>query len=156
MWHKSFAGERTAAFFSGEAGIGRLQENGCEFALLLDASGDVAWDWQKPEEIAGHFSAGEIAAFSKWYLEGYPVVVWRYEDGGLLVFGYPKESIVRYNLAYEMSDLERGFGYVGDFFRMQRSADLWDGACVGIPFLQAAKAGRDGDRRAGGGAAGKA
>lgn len=104
------------SFFLGEAGIGRLQENGCEFALLLDASGDVAWDWQKPEEIAGHFSAGEIAAFSKWYLEGYPVVVWRYGDGGLLVFGYPKESIVRYNLAYEMSDLERGFGYVGVFF----------------------------------------
>lgn len=108
--------QEDGGFVMGEAGAEQLTANGCEFAFLLDEDGNVVWDWQKPEEIPTHFSAGEIAAFSRWYLKDYPVLVWRYGDGGLFVLGYPKGSLVHYSLVYEMGELESTLGYIGIFF----------------------------------------
>lgn len=96
-------------------GIAILQENNCAFLLLLDENGRLLWDWQKPEEVSEQFSAGEIAAFSKWYLKDYPVGVWRYGEGGLLVFAYPKDSVVRYNWYWKRSDLEISIKYIQVF-----------------------------------------
>lgn len=108
--------QQDGSFRMSEAGMGLLLENSCEFALLLDEAGDVVWEWQKPEELSSHFSAGEIAAFSRWYLKDYPVQVWRYGEGGLLALGYPKGSLVRYSMLFEAGDLNRRIGYIGVFF----------------------------------------
>lgn len=99
----------------GETGKQVLQKNSCAFLLLLDGGGEVVWSWQKPEEIPESFSAGDIGAFSKWYLRDYPVTVWRYGEECLLVFGYPKGSLVRYNMYWKRSDLEMTFGYIQIF-----------------------------------------
>lgn len=99
-----------------QEGILKMEENQCAFALLLDGSGRVVWDWQKPAELPGQYSLGEVAAFSKWYLQDYPVGVWRYGEDGLLVFGYPKGSIVRQNFYMQRDRLDAVFAYVGVFF----------------------------------------
>lgn len=98
-----------------EGGVGILQENHCAFSFLLDGSGQVVWSWQLPDDIPDRFSAGEIGAFSKWYLKDFPVVVWRYGEDGLLVLGYPKGSMVRYNLYWKMNELEAYMAYVPVF-----------------------------------------
>lgn len=99
----------------GEDGLQVLKENGCAFLLLLDGDGQVVFEWQKPEELPERFSAGDIGAFSKWYLKDYPVSVWRYGETGLLVFGYPKGSMVRYNPAWKRSELEASVKYLQVF-----------------------------------------
>lgn len=98
-----------------ETGLRILQENNCAFLLLLDGNGQVVWSWQKPEEVPERFSAGEIGAFAKWYLKDYPVTVWRYGEGGLLVFGYPKGSMIRYNMYWRRGDLEALLRYIPFF-----------------------------------------
>lgn len=99
----------------GESGWEVIRENNCLFWLLLDGSGKVVCEWQRPEEIPEQFSAGDIAAFSKWYLKDYPVAVWRYGEDGLLVFGYPKESLIRYNVSWKTDELVSALGYVQIF-----------------------------------------
>lgn len=99
----------------GETGLQVLKENNCAFLLLMDGNGQVVFSWQKPEEIPDKFSAGDIGAFSKWYLKDYPVSVWRYGETGLLVFGYPKGSMVRYNPVWKRSELEASLKYLQVF-----------------------------------------
>ena len=99
-----------------EGGYAALQERGYCFLILLDGSGSVVWEWQKPEEVPDRFSAGEIGAFSKWYLKDYPVGVWRYGEEGLLVFGYPKGSVVRHNMIWQWEQLQMTIRYAGVFF----------------------------------------
>lgn len=105
------------AYVLGETGKAILRESNCVFLLLLDGTGTVVFDWQKPAGFPGRFSAGQIGAFSKWYLMDYPVAVWRYGEEGLLVFGYPKDSMVRYNTVWRKEDLQGMLQYIGIFIQ---------------------------------------
>ena len=80
-----------------EEGTACLDSSGAEFAFLLNDAGDVIWDWRRPDEIPTHFSLGEVASFSRWYLKDYPVRVWNC-DAGLLVIGEPKFTAAKYSV----------------------------------------------------------
>lgn len=123
----------------GESGLAVLRENGCAFLLLLDANGGVVYSWQKPEEIPDRFSAGDIGAFSKWYLKDYPVAVWRYGEEGLLVFGYPKGSMVRYNPTWKSAELSSMLGYVQVFFLFNMGLVLALALLFGYRFYRSLK-----------------
>lgn len=63
---------------------------------LVDPKGDVIFDSNKPSDIGSHYSLKDIAVLSKNFLNDYPVFVW--ESGeNLVLLGYPKDSISRYN-----------------------------------------------------------
>lgn len=98
-----------------DTGMEILEQNGCAFSMLLDGSGKVVWEWRKPEELPSSYSAGDIAAFSRWYLYDYPVSVWRYGDAGILVLAYPKGSVVRYNWIWKRNELEANVAYLRVF-----------------------------------------
>lgn len=83
-----------------EDGITFLEESSFLWAMFLDANGDVGWSWQLPEEFAEHYSIGEVSAFSRWYLNDYPVRTWKNGDG-LMVYGMGKDSVVRIDLLYD-------------------------------------------------------
>lgn len=68
-----------------------------QWAMLLSSEGTVLWSENLPADFPDHFSAPEIASFSRWYLQDYPVHVWRYSDG-LLVFGSPKGSLWKHGI----------------------------------------------------------
>lgn len=87
-----------------------LQERGFAFFFVLDDDGKVICNWQYPDTFPDHYTSGEIAAFSKWYLRDYPVRVWR-SDYGLLVAGYEKGSIWKYNSEYSMSFMNNLLAY---------------------------------------------
>lgn len=79
-----------------------LTENNA-WAMLLDDGGTVLWNERLPDSLPRSFTATQIAQFSRWYLQGYPVYVWAH-PAGLLVIGYPKDSVVKQN--YSMSAKE--------------------------------------------------
>ena len=74
------------------------------WAMLLDEGGCVIWEEGMPAELPRSYSVSEVAAFSRWYLRDYPVTVWTRSDG-LLVVGFPKGSVFKYNLSNDMKDV---------------------------------------------------
>ena len=87
-----------------DAGLGFGQEhtpedwmNGYAWAMVLDDDGRVIWQYGLPENLNRRYTASDIARFSRWYLDGYPVFCWT-EDYGLFIIGMDSGSLWRYNL----------------------------------------------------------
>lgn len=83
-----------------EEGYAILEKNKAAFALLLDERGRAIWGWQVPEEIPDCFTVGEVAVFTRWYLQDYPVRVWNC-DSGLFVYAREKGSVAKYTVEVE-------------------------------------------------------
>lgn len=93
--------EEDGTYRLSDTGNALLAGSGFLWAMLLDERGDVVWDYKKPPELPGHYSIGDVAGFSRWYLHDYPVRVWRNGDG-LMVYGMEKESAVQVSITYDM------------------------------------------------------
>lgn len=102
-------------------GIELMKQNDYIFAMILSPEGDVVWQWQCPKELPTHYTAGDIASFSKWYLMDYPVKEWRM-DNYLLVCGNEKESFWK----YPFIDLPRDFmDNLGRYAKINLSINLF-------------------------------
>ena len=73
-----------------------LQED--RWAMLLNQEGQVVWSFRKPDDVPDQYTVSDVASFTRWYLDDYPVQCWVRADG-LLVVGAPKESIWKYDIA---------------------------------------------------------
>ena len=82
-----------------------LDEMGAAFAMLLDDEGNLVWSKDLPGELSHSYTSSQIASFSRWYLEDYPVSVWGGEKG-LLVVGHPKGSVWNYSIHQNMRELK--------------------------------------------------
>ncbi len=71
------------------------------WCILIDASGQVVWQANKPEDIPTQYSINDVARMTRWFLNDYPVYV-RTEDYGLLVLGTPKNAVGKYHIEYSM------------------------------------------------------
>lgn len=76
-----------------------------EWALLMDKEGNVVWSEYLPDDIPTRFSIPDVASFTRWYLNDYPVYVWRHLDG-LFVLGSPKGTKWKSGLEMPQSVLE--------------------------------------------------
>lgn len=63
-----------------------------EWAMLLNKSGTVIWSQNLPHDVPLSYTVSQVASFSRWYLNDYPVYVWNHKYG-LLVVGCPKNSL---------------------------------------------------------------
>ncbi len=80
-----------------ETGGKLLEESEFVWAMALDGEGTAVWKWRLPKEIKERYSIQEVASFSRWYLEDYPVKI--LSSGGLLlVFGCDPGMIGRHSL----------------------------------------------------------
>ncbi len=71
------------------------------WCILIDESGNVVWGQNVPDDIPASYNINDIAVISRWFLNDYPV----YEkvcDYGLLILGYPKNSVGKYNIEFSM------------------------------------------------------
>lgn len=85
-----------------------LREN-YAWAMLLDGEGRIAWSDRLPESLDHPYTLGQVASFSRWYLEDYPVYV--YEQGdGLLVLGNAKDSRWKYSMELGMQTMNTLLG----------------------------------------------
>ena len=71
------------------------------WAMLLNENGDVVWQQNLPENLPRSYTSAEVASFSRWYLEDYPVKVWTRADGNLMVVGFPPRTLVKFYYALE-------------------------------------------------------
>lgn len=73
------------------------------WAMILNDNGAVIWEKDLPEELPRKYTATDIAMFSRWYLNDYPVNIWKRSDG-LLVIGFIPGSVFNHyvstNIAY--------------------------------------------------------
>lgn len=81
-----------------------LAEANAVFAMVLDHAGRPIWSYQLPEHLNHVYTSSQIASFTRWYLDDYPVTVWGGHKG-LLVVGHPKDSVWIYNIREDMDDL---------------------------------------------------
>lgn len=58
-----------------DAALSMLQEQSA-WAMLLNEDGDVVWQQNLPEKLPRSYTSAEVASFSRWYLEDYPVKIW--------------------------------------------------------------------------------
>lgn len=84
----------------------QLIEPHYSWAMLLDDTGRVVWDWQRPSDIKDSYTIAEIASFSRWYLNDYPVTVWQH-GGGILVLASSKDKVMKLSLNYSIPLINR-------------------------------------------------
>ena len=96
--HLAGAGDSWAA---DSQGLALLDRNQC-WAMVLNPAGQAVWEYQMPGDLPRSYTAAQIAQFSRWYLEDWPVTVWGLEDGSLAVVGRPKGSMAKYYLSVEL------------------------------------------------------
>lgn len=82
------------------------------WAMLLDDGGEIQWSENLPPELNHSYTVPEVAAFSRWYLKDYPVMVYR-NDFGLLVAGKPKGSMTRFDLYIDNEILNALLSVIG-------------------------------------------
>lgn len=105
-----FEKESTEPFRFTENGEEFLEKQQIRFLMILDEAGKVIFSWNCPADFQDSYTAGEIAAFSRWYLKDYPVRVWRGERG-LLVAGNERGSLWKYSFELSMQFIENGGKY---------------------------------------------
>ena len=102
--------DTTQISVSGQA----LHEPG-SWMMLLDEEGRVVWSFEKPDDVPQQYTLSDVAAFTRWYLNDYPVQCWVREDG-LLVVGAPKGSVWKHDIAMQTSTLlQTPFWFLGGF-----------------------------------------
>lgn len=82
-----------------EKGQSLLKQKKLWLLAIDNKTGKVQYSYQKPQAIPNQYSYTEVAKFSRYYLNDYPVFT--YAKGNyLFVIGFPKNSYARYSNNY--------------------------------------------------------
>lgn len=69
------------------------------WAMLLDDEGNIAWQWQLPQELDHVYTRDDVMAMAHFNaVDEYPTWMWMRDDGYTLFLGAPKNSYVFYTL----------------------------------------------------------
>ena len=71
--------------------------DGYSWAMVLDTDGRVIWSYALPRTLDRRYTSSDVARFSRWYLDDYPVFCWT-EDYGLFVAGTEPGSMWKYTV----------------------------------------------------------
>ena len=82
---------------SARSNISELLSKTDSWAMVLNDEGNVIWDYDLPGDLPRHYTSVDIAKFTRWYLDDYPVLV-QVLPSGLLVIGYPPDSYSKHNI----------------------------------------------------------
>ncbi len=98
-----------------DGAIFMLQEQSA-WAMLLNEDGDVVWQQNLPESMPLSYTSAEVASFSRWYLDDYPVKIWVRADGCLMVVGFQPGTLVKYYFSLEWPYMGAMLGGIGAVF----------------------------------------
>ena len=93
------------------------------WAMLINRDGQVVWNQHLPEDMPRQYTLTDVASFSRWYLNDYPVSVWEHPDG-LLVLGEPKNSLWKYNITSTEDTISHIPGFLAGFLILNVVAAL--------------------------------
>ena len=85
--------------FTGEELLGEQR-----WAMLIGLDGQVSWSLRKPADVPEEYTLTDVASFTRWYLNDYPVQC-RVREDGLLVIGAPKGSVWKHDMSMDMDVL---------------------------------------------------
>lgn len=71
------------------------------WAMILSDNGTVIWEKDLPDELLQTYTVTDAALFGRWYLEDYPVRIWKRAEG-LLVVGFPPGSVLQLYLSFKL------------------------------------------------------
>lgn len=103
-------------------GMEQLQEE-FSWAMLINEQGTIIWSWQLPASLNHMYTINDVAAFSRWYLQDYPVTVWTREDG-LLVLGNEQGSFWKYLMIAPTKSMEQMPSYFRSFFLLNAATAM--------------------------------
>ena len=69
------------------------------FAMLIDDGGNIVWSESLPDKLYKTYTLKDVAGFTRYYLEDYPVRTY-VADEGLLVIGEKTDKVWKYTLEY--------------------------------------------------------
>ncbi len=72
------------------------------WAMILNNSGTVIWEENLPDELPREYTISDVALFSRWYLEDYPIRIWKRTEG-LLVVGFQPGSILQLYMSFKLN-----------------------------------------------------
>lgn len=76
-----------------------------QFAMLLNNDGTILWSESLPEELQRSYTMQDVAKFTRYYLNDYPVRTY-VVDEGLLVVGEKTHQVWKYNLEYDVNTMD--------------------------------------------------
>ena len=86
--------------------------------MLLDEEGRAVWSFRKPDDVPERYTVSDVASFTRWYLNDYPVQC-RVREDGLLVVGSPKGSVWKHDMAMDTHTLlQTPIWFAGGFLLM--------------------------------------
>lgn len=97
-----------------------LEGNFC-WAMLLSEAGDILWSEALPAGQNHPYTVSEVASFSRWYLDGYPVKVWQH-PAGLFVIAQPRGSVWKHRMEMSGAAMELLLGYTLPAFLLLNAA----------------------------------
>lgn len=81
--------------YSLDSSVADMLKQNHAWAMLVDNAGHVVWNYMLPDELPETYSLADVSKFTRNYLMDYPVFVWEHDEG-LVVVGYPKDSLAKY------------------------------------------------------------
>lgn len=109
---KDYSISELAAGLSKSNGIYTLSKSAQEtiekrfqWAMLLNNEGQVVWSKNLPAELPLKFTISDVASFTRWYMNDYPVYTWHHPDG-LFVLGEAKGSTWKYPIKVSQKVME--------------------------------------------------
>lgn len=143
VWNSSVS--RITEGLTGQNGVYRLSDSaeaslraGFQWAMLLDDGGRVIWEENLPADLPRRYTVPETASFTRWYLEDYPVTVWRHPDG-LLVLGSAKNSQWKMQAVFPQSAMEHSLLWLSGAAIANAAAALLLALFVGLRLYRALK-----------------
>ncbi|UWG96473.1 HAMP domain-containing histidine kinase [Dehalobacter sp. DCM] len=73
--------------------------------LIANDGGKVIWSLNLPGDVPRYYTVTDIASFSRWYLNDYPVTVWARSEG-LFVLGREKGSVWKYSIEEQQTMMD--------------------------------------------------
>ncbi|MEX1307533.1 MAG: HAMP domain-containing sensor histidine kinase, partial [Eubacteriales bacterium] len=108
------------------------------WAMLIDTEGTIVWQLDLPKALQRKYTLNDVAGFSRWYLQDYPVYVWRRDDG-LLVLGKPKGSVWKYGIEATEAEIAKVPGRAVMFFVLNGVFSLLLALLMGTRFFRSMK-----------------
>lgn len=109
-----------------------------QWGMLLDDEGNVIWSINLPDDVPLKYSISDVAGFTKWYLNDYPVNVWT-NDYGLLVLGSEKNSIWKHEMFFSMDFMSNLSGYFIMILVINFSVAIFLAFISGLKFFKSLK-----------------
>ena len=93
---------QSSSIYSLDSSVEKLLNKNHAWAMLIDDTGHIAWNYKLPNGLPEKYSLSDVAKFTQSYLKDYPVFVWEHDEG-LVVVGYPKDSLAKYQYIFPIS-----------------------------------------------------